>query len=86
MHPGRMKASEFKIWRKSLDLTQKEAARKLGLKHRVIQYYEKGMRDGEPFRIPVSVELACYALSVGVESYDGPESKKDKNLEQKKRD
>ena len=71
-----MKPSEFKNWRKSLKLTQKQAAHKLGLKPRIIQYYEKGERDGEPFVVPRAVELACYAISVGMERYPGPEEKK----------
>jgi len=37
-----MKPSEFKAWRKDNQLTQEQAAKKLGLKKRTIQYYEKG--------------------------------------------
>jgi transcriptional regulator with XRE-family HTH domain len=66
MTPGR-----FKAWRKRLGLKQKEAADLLGLKKRVIQYYEKGKRDGKAVEIPKSVELACWALSQGVAGYDG---------------
>jgi len=66
---------EFKKWRKSLDLSQKEAAQYLGLKPRIIQYYEKGVRDGKEVEIPLSVRLACYALSTGVKDYRGPEHK-----------
>lgn len=50
---------------------QKELADKLGLKKRVIQYYEKGKRDGKDVEVPLSIRLACYALSVGVEDFDG---------------
>jgi hypothetical protein len=50
---------------------QKEAADQLGLKKRVIQYYERGHRDGKKVELPKAVELACYALSRGVEEYDG---------------
>ena len=50
---------------------QKEAADRLGLKKRVIQYYERGHRDGKSVEVPKAVELACYALSRGVESFDG---------------
>ena len=67
-----MKPSEFKAWRKSLNLTQKDAAEQLGLKSRIIQYYEKGIRNGEKFEIPKAIELACYALGLGIESYSGP--------------
>lgn len=66
-----MSPSEFKIWRKSLGLKQKEAAEKLGLKKRMIQYYETGKRGGQKVVIPKTVELACFALSEGVEAFDG---------------
>jgi transcriptional regulator with XRE-family HTH domain len=71
-----MKGHEFKRWRKSLDLSQKEAADALGLKRRVVQYYEKGKRDGDPVKIPRSVRLACYAIAVGIMDYHGPEAER----------
>ena len=55
---------------------QKEAAEKLGLKKRVIQYYEHGRRDGKKIDVPKAVELACYALSVGVMEFDGKAARK----------
>jgi transcriptional regulator with XRE-family HTH domain len=67
-----MEPSDFKKWRKSLKLSQKDAAHALGLKRRMIQYYEKGERDGEKVKIPRSVRLACYSVSVGVTDYHGP--------------
>ena len=66
-----MSPHEFKAWRKAMGLRQKEAAALLGLKKRVIQYYEQGRRDGKQVEVPKAVELACYALSAGVEDYDG---------------
>lgn len=66
-----MNPAQFKAWRKSLGLKQKEAAEKLGLKKRMIQYYETGRRDGQEVEIPRAVQLACYALSHGVEDFDG---------------
>ena len=66
-----MTPHQFKAWRKALGLRQKEAAARLGLKKRVIQYYERGHRDGKKVEVPKSVELACYALAVGVGEYDG---------------
>lgn len=66
-----MTPAEFKAWRKSLNYKQKEAAEKLGLKKRMIQYYETGKRGGKKVVIPKTVELACYALSAGVEEFDG---------------
>lgn len=68
-----MKSSEFKAWRKLMKLTQKEAASALGLKSRIIQYYEKGERNGREFAISKAIELACYSLTLGVEHYSGPE-------------
>lgn len=73
-----MKPAAFKKWRKSLGLSQKDAAHMLGLKRRVVQYYEKGERDGKKVEIPLSIRLACYALSDGVTDFDGEQSKPDK--------
>ncbi len=70
-----MEPGDFRKWRKSLKLSQKEAAHALGLKRRMIQYYEKGERDGDKVSIPRSVRLACFALSEGVEDYHGPHRK-----------
>lgn len=67
-----MKPSDFKRWRKSLKLSQKEAAEALGLKRRVVQYYEKGERDGETVTVPKYIRLACGALAAGVQDYVGP--------------
>ncbi|MEF2552468.1 helix-turn-helix transcriptional regulator [Aurantimonas sp. A2-1-M11] len=66
-----MNPDAFRTWRKALGLKQKDAAEKLGLKKRVIQYYEKGNRDGKNVEIPKTVELSCLALSLGIETYDG---------------
>jgi transcriptional regulator with XRE-family HTH domain len=66
-----MTSHQFKAWRKAMGLKQKEAAERLGLKKRVIQYYEHGHRDGKKVAVPKSVELACYALSAGVDAFDG---------------
>gem|GEM_PF-1090863 len=64
----------FKHWRKGImRMSQKEAAEALGLKRRVVQYYEKGERDGETLEIPKAVRLACFALAEGVTDYHGPE-------------
>ena len=71
-----MSADQFFRWRRNLKLKQKEAAELLGLQKRMIQYYEKGSRDGKPVVIPKSVRLACYALEQGIEDYDGTDIKK----------
>ncbi len=70
-----MEPNDFRKWRKSLGLSQKDAAHHLGLKRRMIQYYEKGERDGEKVKIPRAVRLACYALSEGISDYNGPHRK-----------
>ena len=70
-----MEPNDFRKWRKSLNLSQKDAAHILGLKRRMIQYYEKGERDGEKVTIPRAVRLACFAISEGVEDYHGPHRK-----------
>jgi transcriptional regulator with XRE-family HTH domain len=67
-----MDAKEFKRWRKSLGLSQKDAAKALGLKPRIIQYYEKGERDGDQVKVPRSIRLACFALTQGITDYHGP--------------
>ena len=72
-----MRASDFKRWRKTLGLSQKQAADALGLKRRVVQYYEKGERDGEKVAVPKTVRLACWALISGQVDYHGPDPKHD---------
>ena len=66
-----MSPKQFRHWRRSLGLKQKEAADLLGLKKRMIQYYEKGERDGKSVTVPKYIRLACYALRDGVADYDG---------------
>jgi transcriptional regulator with XRE-family HTH domain len=73
-----MKPTDFKRWRKDLGLSQKDAADLLGLKRRMIQYYEKGRRDGQKVAVPKTVRLACYALAAGVSDYNGPSRPKRK--------
>ena len=69
-----MSPAAFKHWRKSLRLSQKEAAHALGLKRRAVQYYEKGERGGKRVPIPKTVRLACFALAQGCQDYAGPDS------------
>lgn len=66
-----MNPKQFRQWRRSLGLKQKEAADLLGLKKRMIQYYEKGERDGKSVAIPRYVRLACFAISRGIADFDG---------------
>ncbi len=76
--PKRMEPHDFRKWRKHMGFSQKDAADALGLKRRMIQYYEKGERDSEKVQIPLAVALACYALTVGVTNYRGPSKKIDR--------
>ena len=72
---GAMTSGQFRAWRKEQGLRQKEAADLLGLKKRMIQYYEKGERDGKKVAIPKTVRLACYALAQGIADFDGTDIK-----------
>ena len=71
-----MSPKQFRKWRQSLGLGQKEAAALLGLNKRMIQYYEKGERDGKPVEIPKYVRLACYAISQKIVDFDGEDTTK----------
>ncbi len=66
-----MTPKQFHQWRKSLNLKQREAADLLGLKKRMIQYYEHGKRGGKAVHIPKTVRLACLALTQGARDFDG---------------
>lgn len=66
-----MTPKQFRDWRRGLNLKQKDAAEYLGLKKRVIQYYEKGERNGKAVEIPKYIRLACFALTRRVVDYDG---------------
>jgi hypothetical protein len=55
----------------------KQAADALGLKRRMVRYYEKGERNGEKVAVPKTVRLACYALTTGIADYHGPDSKQE---------
>lgn len=66
-----MTPQQFRAWRKAHGWKQKDLADRLGLKRRMIQYYERGDRDGKTVEIPKTVRLACYAIACGVEEFDG---------------
>lgn len=70
-----MTPERFRTWRKRLGLKQRDAAERLGLKKRMIQYYEKGRRDGKEVTIPKTVRLACFAVTSGIGDFDGEESR-----------
>lgn len=75
-----MNGKQFRKWRKARKLSQKRTAELLGLKPRMIQYYEKGERDGKSVQIPKAVRLACFALDEGVVDFDGEHVRKRKTL------
>ncbi|PIW27019.1 MAG: transcriptional regulator [Rhodospirillales bacterium CG15_BIG_FIL_POST_REV_8_21_14_020_66_15] len=81
-----MDGNAFRHWRKRHKMSQKDAAKALGLKPRIIQYYEKGERDGKTVEIPLSVRLACYAIESGVGDFDGEDSTKFKFRAKKGKD
>lgn len=60
-----MDAGDFKLWRKDLGLTQKEAASELGLAVLTVQQYERGFRhdNNRPVEIPERVSDACNAIA-----------------------
>ncbi|MEM6762021.1 MAG: helix-turn-helix transcriptional regulator [Pseudomonadota bacterium] len=66
-----MTPDQFRAWRKANGWKQRELADRLGLKRRMIQYYERGDRDGKQVEIPKTVRLACYAIACGVDEFDG---------------
>ena len=49
----------FKKWRKKHGFSQQQAADVLGLKRRMIQYYEKGKKGDKIIQIPKYIQLAC---------------------------
>ena len=69
-----MDAETFRAWRQRQGLTQDVAAQQLGLKRRMIQYYERGERSGRRVSIPKHVRLACWAISQGIRDFDGSDA------------
>lgn len=66
-----MTSEQFRAWRRANGWKQRELADRLGLRRRMLQYYERGDRDGKQVAIPKTVRLACYAIACGVEEFDG---------------
>jgi DNA-binding XRE family transcriptional regulator len=63
-----MTNQEIKLWRAAMDMTQEEAAKKLGITKRGYQLYEAGQRpDGRPVIIPRPIALACAAIQAGLD-------------------
>lgn len=70
-----MTPEQFKVWRKRLGLSQKNAGAALGLSPRTIHLFERGKRyeNGRPVVIPKTVRLAMAALALGLEDYPNGE-------------
>lgn len=67
-----MTPAEFKAWRKSMKLTQAQAAQALGLGKSAIEQYDTGKRrsTGETIaEVPRAVALACAALAHGLDAW-----------------
>lgn len=71
-----MEKEGFKAWRAWCRWSQSQAAELLGVSKRTVQFYEKGQQP-----IPRAIALACYALSVGVRTYSGPQSDERSSVE-----
>jgi len=63
-----MNNEQFKAWRKKMNLTQQQAADRLGLYRMTIVNYERGTRleNGNEVTIPRTVALACAAIEAGL--------------------
>ncbi|KAF0117184.1 MAG: hypothetical protein FD163_1740 [Hyphomonadaceae bacterium] len=67
-----MTKDEFKTWHKSMGFTQEMAGIALGLGRSSIVQYEQGYRrdaNKTTVGIPLTVALACAALSAGLAPY-----------------
>jgi len=67
-----MTNEQFKLWRKKMKLSQRQAAEVLGLYRNTIVNYERGVRleNGMQVKIPRTVALACSAVEAGLEPWD----------------
>ncbi len=70
-----MTAQQMRGLRERLKMTQEEFALALGIGREAVIGYEKGVRNGRPFPIPRSVELACAALARDITAYVEQEDK-----------
>jgi transcriptional regulator with XRE-family HTH domain len=63
-----MTNEQFRQWRERMRMSQQEAADALGISKGSVVNYENGARreDDRPVTIPRTVELACAALTFGI--------------------
>jgi transcriptional regulator with XRE-family HTH domain len=63
-----MNPNDFIQWRKTLGLSQEQAGEALGIKKRMIGYYEAGFRPeggkSKPVMIPRYIALACELIAL----------------------
>lgn len=70
-----MTPTQFQSWRNHMRLSKTRAAAALGISWSSVDLYERGERRGGDRRavvVPLSIELACAALALGITRYDGP--------------
>jgi transcriptional regulator with XRE-family HTH domain len=65
-----MTADDLCRWRAYCQLTQEQAAERLGLTWRMYSNYERGKSP-----IPLKIRLACAAVALGYVDYSGPGKK-----------
>lgn len=66
-----MEGPDLIKWRKAMNLTQQDAAEKLGVNRGTLADYERGLRrsDKKSIQIPKAIELACQSIKIGFDSY-----------------
>jgi transcriptional regulator with XRE-family HTH domain len=66
-----MTGEDFKLWRYTMNLNQKQAADALGISRDTVTNYETGRRrdTGREVEIPLYIALACSALTRGLKPW-----------------
>ena len=67
-----MTPQDFAMWRKNRGWSRPKAGAALGISEGSVKLYEAGRRfdDGRPVEIPLTVQLACAALTHGLTPAD----------------
>lgn len=72
MKASDLRQEDFIKWRRSLGMSQKTAANKLGISWSSVVNYERGSREGgRPVSIPVLVSWGMAAISANLQPYKG---------------
>jgi len=73
MRKTTMTPEQFQAWRaRHFPKSRRACAKALGLAETTILACETGRtRNGNPYDIPLTVELACAAWTMGLRDYDG---------------